>query len=206
MRIVHDREGDLALYRGPGYPMRRRNAELGSVPEFRHQPVTRWLPGWSLDRDWGRWRVLVLMDPRAHHASSLFWDATSGALDFWHIDLIGPAERRRTGFDFIEHGLDIVVDPDLSSWRWKDEDELEWNVRAGRYTRAEADALYAEGEQLTREQDRFRPGSRGDPIRPGRSRCCPRDGTRCDRPAPPSSAAGRRPQAVSRARPVRTRE
>ena len=67
MTVVHDREGDLALYRGPGYPMRRRNAEFGSVPGFRHQPATRHLDGWSLDPDWGRWHVLVLMDPRAHH-------------------------------------------------------------------------------------------------------------------------------------------
>ena len=159
MTVVHDREGELALYRGPGYPMWRRNAELDPVPAFRHQPVRRLLDGWSPDRDWGRWRVLVLMDPGAHHAVSLFWEDAGGALDFWYIDLIGPAERRRTGFDFSEHGLDIVVQPDLSSWRWKDDDELEWNVRAGRYTRSEADALYAEGERavagLRRDRARF---------------------------------------------------
>lgn len=172
MRVVHDREGDLALYWGPGYPMRRRNAELGSVPGFRHQPATRHLDGWSLDPDWGRRHVVVLMDPRAHHAVSLFTDVATGVLDLWYIDIIGPAERRHAGFDSHEHGLDIVVQPDFSSWRWKDEDELEWNVGAGRYTRAEADRLYAEGtsavETLLRERERFEKwrGWRPDPAWP----------------------------------------
>ena len=159
MTVVHDEPHELALYRGPGYPLRRRNAELETVPGFRHQPLVRHLDGWKVEPVWSRWRVIVLMDPDAFHAISLFRDAGSGAVDFWYIDIIGPARRRSFGFDFIEHGLDLVVEPDLSTWHWKDEDELEWNVRAGRYLRAEADALYAEGERaverLRREQARF---------------------------------------------------
>lgn len=159
MTVVHDREAELALYRGPGYPRHRRNAELISVPGFRHQPVRSFGGGWRVDAPWSGSRVLVLMDPRARHAISLFWDAASGDLMFWYIDLIGPATRRAFGFDFIENGLDIVVQPDFSSWRWKDQDELEWNVREGIYTRAEADGLYEEGERaverLLRERERF---------------------------------------------------
>lgn len=159
MTVVHDRPGDLALYRGPGYPMRRRNADPAAVLGFRHQPVTRFLEGWSTDSDWASWRVLVLMNPEAHHAVSLFWSVRTEALDFWYIDIIGPAERRSGGFDFAEHGLDVIVSPDLSSWEWKDADELEWSVREGRYTRAEADALYKEGRRavaaLQRDSRRF---------------------------------------------------
>lgn len=159
MRVVHDHDGDLALYRGPGYPMRRRDAELRPVGGFRHQPVVRFIDTWRADPDWGRWRVLVLMDPRGRHALSLFWNATIDALDFWYIDLIRPATRHSHGFDFLEHGLDIVVAPDLSSWRWKDQDELEWQVSAGTYSRSEADALYAEGrtavDRLLSERERF---------------------------------------------------
>jgi predicted RNA-binding protein associated with RNAse of E/G family len=159
MTVIHDELHDLALYRAPGYPLRRRNAKLETVPGFRHQPLVRHLDGWKVEPVWSRWRVIVLMDPDAFHAVSLFRDAGSGALEFWYIDIIGPARRRSFGFDFIEHGLDIVVEPDLSTWHWKDEDELEWNVRASRYQRAEADALYAEGERaverLQREQPRF---------------------------------------------------
>ena len=146
MTVVQDTPEVLALYRKPGYPMRRRNAERGGGnPDFRHPPVIRWLDGWS-DETWGPpWRVLVLKPPAAGHAISLFWTDASNELAFWYIDLIGPVRRRTFGFDFPEHGLDVVVEPDLSSWRWKDEDELEWAVEAGIYSRAEADELHAEG-------------------------------------------------------------
>src|SRR6266850_687047 len=43
MRVVSDKPGELVLYRGPGYPMRRRNAELRAVEGFRHQPLVRHL-------------------------------------------------------------------------------------------------------------------------------------------------------------------
>jgi hypothetical protein len=159
MTVVRDEPHDLVLYRAPGYPMGRRNADLVEGTAFRHPPVIRYLDGWRPDPDWGHWRVLLLMKPDARHAVSLFWDAATGRLDFWYIDLIGPVQRRPFGFDFIEHGLDIVVEPDLSRWRWKDEDELEWAVRDGRYSRVEADGLYREGERaverLTRESATF---------------------------------------------------
>jgi hypothetical protein len=160
MTVVHDTRDELALYRAPGYRMRRRNAERGGGgADFRHPPVIRWLDGWT-DETWGPpFRVLVLKPPVAGHAISLFWNDTSDELAFWYIDLIGPVRRREFGFDFPEHGLDVVVEPDLSSWRWKDEDELEWAVAAGIYSRAEADELHGEGERaverLARDRDRF---------------------------------------------------
>ena len=159
MTVVQDAPHQLVLYRGPGYPMRRRNAELESVPGFRHHQVVRLLDGWRPDPEWGRWRVLLVMNPDAHHSVSLFWEAFAGRLDFWYIDLIGPVQRRTFGFDFIEHGLDVVVDADMSNWHMKDVDELEWAVNEGRYSREEADDLYAEAkravQRLTRERDRF---------------------------------------------------
>lgn len=121
MTVVRDEPHDLVLYRAPGYPMSRRNADLLKDVPFRHPPVIRYLDGWKPDPVWGRWRVLLLTKPDAQHAVSLFWDAATGRLDFWYIDLIGAAQRRSFGFDFIEHGLDIVVEPDLSRWSWKDD-------------------------------------------------------------------------------------
>lgn len=151
MTVVRDEPHELVLYRGPGYPMHRRNAEMVASSTFRHSLITRHLDGWTKDPDWSRWHVLLLMDPEAHHAVSLFSDAATGELDSWYIDLIGPARRQPSGFDFIEHGLDIVAEPDLSHWRWKDDDELEWAVSEGRYTRGEADALYREGQRAVEQ-------------------------------------------------------
>jgi len=159
MRVVRDEPGELVLYRGQGYPMRRRNSERGTVPGFRHQPVRRLLDGWAVVPEWSRSHVLLVMDPNGKHATSLFSNATTGAPEFWYVDLIGPVARRGACLDFLEHGLDVVIELDLRRWKFKDADELEWNVTNGVYNRAEADALYAEGEaavaELIRSRARF---------------------------------------------------
>jgi hypothetical protein len=151
MRVLRDAAHELVLFRGHGYPMRRRNSERASIVVFRHQPVMRLLEGWQTSPEWTGPDVIVVMDPQARHATSLFRDRETGALQFWYIDIIRPVRRRGDRLDFIEHGLDVVVEPDLSSWHFKDADELEWQVREGIYSRAEAVALYTEGEDAVRE-------------------------------------------------------
>lgn len=144
MRVVRDVPGELVLYRGPGYPMRRRNSDRRTVPGFRHQPIVRLRDGWSAEFKWVGRHVLLVMDPTGKHAISLFRDAATDVHEFWYIDVIGPVTRESARLDFLEHGLDAVIEPDLSSWALKDADELEWNVANGVYSRVEADALYAE--------------------------------------------------------------
>jgi len=46
-----------------------------------------------------------------------------------------------------DHELDLVVRPDRS-WRWKDEEKMEYWVRQGRFTPAEVAAIRAEGERV----------------------------------------------------------
>ena len=161
MRVIRDEPHDLVLFRGHGYPMRRRNSERQAVDGFRHQPVIRLLDGWHVAPEWTGDNVIVVMDPEARHATSLFLDRDSSRLQFWYIDIIGPVTRRGTRLDFLEHGLDAVVEPDMSAWRLKDDDELQWNVEHGIYTPAEADELRAEAQravnELMRERDRFEP-------------------------------------------------
>jgi hypothetical protein len=89
--VVRDEPHELVLYRGLGHPMRRRNAEVVTGSTIRHPLIIRHLDGWTKDPDWSRWHVLLMMDPEGHHAVSLFSDAATGELDFWYIDLIGPA-------------------------------------------------------------------------------------------------------------------
>jgi len=55
-------------------------------------------------------------------------------------------ERDATGFNALDHVLDVVVPPDLA-WRWKDLDELEVAVDVGLYSQAEAAAIRANGER-----------------------------------------------------------
>jgi hypothetical protein len=46
--------------------------------------------------------------------------------------------------------LDLTVAADLSAWAWKDEDELAWSVRVGKYSSEQAAAIRAEGVRVVR--------------------------------------------------------
>lgn len=156
--IVQDDPGELAILRRPGDRVRIRNAEFDGPPGFRHRHVARWTGGWREDT-WKYFRVLLLRRPEDHHSISLFWRDGGDDIEFYYIDLVSPLRRTTIGFDYVEHGLDVVVQPDLSSWSWKDADELEWSVEQGLFTKEERDAMYAEGERavqrLVNERDRF---------------------------------------------------
>ena len=51
------------------------------------------------------------------------------------------------GFEYIDLFLDILAEPDLSSWRWLDEDELKAAVEHGSVSSATSDMLYTEGKK-----------------------------------------------------------
>ena len=158
MTVVSDTDDELVLLRRPGHVAKRRNAELGERPRMR--PITRgWRDGWSDDVWRMGSRVLITKRPLDQHAISLFWHDATNEFAHWYIDLTSPLRRTSSGFDFVENGLDVVVAPDMSTWRWKDDRELEWEVEHGLFTRAEADELYREGERavdrLRRERVQF---------------------------------------------------
>ena len=90
--------------------------------------------------------MLRLTVPGEAHSVLLFWDE-SGQFVSWYIDLETQMSRTPLGFDYMDQMLDIVVAPDLSWWRWKDEDELEECVRLGLWNAAQAAAVRAEGER-----------------------------------------------------------
>lgn len=156
--VVQDTPTEVAVFVRPGDPARVRNAELGGTAEHTHRPVLAWREGWA-EKAWARWRLLTFKRPRDEHSISLAWHDDSGQFAHWYIDLTSPLKRRVFGFDLVENGLDVVVDPDMRSWEFKDEAELEWAVEHQTYTRAEADGLYAEArravERLLRERADF---------------------------------------------------
>jgi predicted RNA-binding protein associated with RNAse of E/G family len=158
MRVISDTPEEVIAVRRPGDAVRRRITKKRGPAEHRHQLVVTWGDGWTEDL-WRQYRVLVLKRKADEHAISLFWPDDSAALACWYIDLMSPLRRHDAGFDFIENGLDVVVEPDMASWKWKDADELEYAVANGVYSRAEGDELYAEGERaverLRRERVEF---------------------------------------------------
>ena len=158
MTVVRDTPEEVVVLKRPGDAIRVRNAEFDGPAEFRHRRIARWTGGWREDI-WKYFRVLVIKRPEDHHSISLFWRDDQDDIEFWYIDLTSPLRRTAIGFDFVEHGLDVVAQPDLSSWKWKDDDELRWSIEQGLFTEDEGRELFAEGERavarLQSERDRF---------------------------------------------------
>jgi predicted RNA-binding protein associated with RNAse of E/G family len=63
----------------------------------------------------------------------------------WYINLEAPWRRTSIGFDTQDLVLDVTVTDDLSTWAWKDEDELAWSVSTGITSPEEAAVIRAEG-------------------------------------------------------------
>jgi hypothetical protein len=83
------------------------------------------------------------------------WDGL--AIDGWYINLAEPWRRTAIGFDTLDQILDVVVEPDRATWRWKDEDELAWAVETGRYTSREAEQIRQHGDEALARMASKRP-------------------------------------------------
>jgi Protein of unknown function (DUF402) len=110
------------------------------------------------DRDWelrdGHRHTsseLRLVRPGDAHCIQLLWEPGTDAFLGWYVNIQEPLHRTQLGFDTDDLALDIRVQPD-GTWRWKDRDELEELVRAGRFTEAEAAEIRAEGERVIEER------------------------------------------------------
>ncbi len=113
-------------------------------------PAKRIHKSWAFkDRQWGFGGILRLAVPEAYY-SVLLLRNTDGSLYEWYINLEEPLRRTGLGFDYEDNILDIGIKPDLSSWRWKDEDELTEAVELGLVSQEKAAALYVEGEKAVK--------------------------------------------------------
>jgi hypothetical protein len=101
-----------------------------------------------VDTTWNETDVLMLVTPGASHAVYAMWESEHIRLKCWYVDLQDPLRRTSIGFDTMDHLLDIVISPDRSKWRWKDEDEFREAVEIGLYSKEEARAIRAEGERV----------------------------------------------------------
>ena len=105
---------------------------------------------WTLaESSWQGGAILSFAWPATAYAVLAFFDRLEH-LAGWYVNLQRPLERTATGFDTVDHLLDVLVDADRSSWRYKDEDELEEAVRGGLFTAGEAEGFRAEGERAAR--------------------------------------------------------
>ncbi len=101
---------------------------------------------WTLKDSVFMLSVLRLAIPQTGY-SILFIRNADGSPLGWYINLEEPLCRTGYGFDYTDLLLDILASPDLSTWRWDDEDELSDAVNLRQVSTEKAAALYSEGRK-----------------------------------------------------------
>lgn len=128
--VVVDRADHRAFYIPPGAILKSPVDGSGTVLRLPHGR-------WSLaDRRRGPTHWLSFAWPDVSHAALLRWDE-EGTFLGWYVNLQTPLAQTGVGFDFTDHFLDLIVDPD-GTWSWKDEDELDDAITRGLFTEDDA--------------------------------------------------------------------
>ncbi len=68
----------------------------------------------------------------------------------WYINLQGPIQRTNIGFDTMDNMLDVVIDPDMNEWNWKDVNEFTEATKVGFYSKEKASEIWQAGEKAVR--------------------------------------------------------
>jgi hypothetical protein len=139
LTIVRDDPDLLALYQPAGAPWKRPYSSDG-------RPIRVPDQSWELRDDRLRDDSLRVIVPGDAHSTLLIW-REPWQLICWYVNLEEPFRRTPIGFDYMDQTLDIVVQPHMSSWRWKDEDEFEEARAKGIFTPEQGRAIHAEGER-----------------------------------------------------------
>lgn len=99
---------------------------------------------WALkQRVWHTAGLVRITAPEFHWAMLLY--SEDDRVKAWYVNLEEPVSRTAEGITISDRYLDIVIEPDRKSWRWKDEDELEEAVRLGIFTPGEAAQFRQDG-------------------------------------------------------------
>ena len=138
--VVADTPELIALYISPGTPL----VAPRTRPTIKDMLEGRWT---LVDHKWIGEGSLWLSVPGASYSVQIYWNEGRDTLDRWKINLEEPLRRTRFGFDYKDWLLDILISPDKSEWRWKDEDEITEAVEIGLMSPERAREFYAEGER-----------------------------------------------------------
>ncbi len=137
MTVVRDDAAGLVAWLARGTPVLRPvlpdGSELRSVPA-----VEMFAAGRALRRD--RWQGAGILKVALTGQPWSVWCFWGDDWSFrgWYVNLEDAHQRDRDSVVTQDHVLDLWVEPDRTV-RWKDEDELEAAVIAGRYSAEDAD-------------------------------------------------------------------
>ncbi|MFF9870453.1 DUF402 domain-containing protein [Streptomyces sp. NPDC013953] len=102
------------------------------------------------DAVWQDTELLLWKPPAAWFSVNAFYvpDGDGRRLRNWYVNFEHPTRRTSYGFDTFDLTVDLVVDPDLTRWEWKDEDEYAHVRRLGIITDTEHQAVDAARDQV----------------------------------------------------------
>jgi predicted RNA-binding protein associated with RNAse of E/G family len=138
--VIEDRPELIATYTHPGSPVWFAASTEGKPLRI---PEAAWMLNKTLTHEKG---VLGLHVPGAEHSVLPVFAAT-GRFEYWYINLESDLERTERGFQYQDHFLDVVVQPGMRSWKWKDEHELAEVVERCLFSPEKAAAVRTEGER-----------------------------------------------------------
>ncbi|MFD7997550.1 DUF402 domain-containing protein [Streptomyces mexicanus] len=95
---------------------------------------------------WQETELLMWKPPAAWFSVNAFY--TDGGLRNWYVNFERPLVRTGDGFDTLDLTVDLVIDPELTRWQWKDEDEYAHVRRLGVVTDTEHQAVDAARDQV----------------------------------------------------------
>jgi uncharacterized protein len=140
--VVQDNPEVTALYAPLGIHIKHHLMPDGTRVKPRQKLNLEWV---LADLVTDKYTSLRLSIPGAAYSVLLFW-GLDGTLRLWYINLEDPLRRTRRGFEMNDNFLDVIVEPDLSGWHWKDEDEFAEAIELGIIGREKAESIRAEGE------------------------------------------------------------
>ncbi|MFF2012682.1 DUF402 domain-containing protein [Streptomyces sp. NPDC058195] len=110
---------------------------------------------------WQKTEMLLWKPPAVWFSVNAFF--TAAGLRNWYVNFEHPARRTGDGFDTFDLAVDLVIDPELTTLTWKDEDEYAHVRRLGIITDAEHRAVeLARAQALALVEDRAGPFAQAD--------------------------------------------
>lgn len=143
--VISDDERGLAVWLAGGTPL-VRSAPIGAA-HIRDLPLDqRFRAARTYRLDEWRGHGIVMVVPPGEAFSAWLFRHEDGTFWGWYANLEAPHARSAAGTHSADRVLDVWMDAG-GRIGWKDEDEVEAAVAAGRFTAADAVAYRADGER-----------------------------------------------------------
>jgi hypothetical protein len=152
--VLRDTPEEIAVWLAPGTLTR-----YPTGPQHGQHTVQHWLAGaWDLGtKVWGPPGKLRLSRPGDPFDVWMSPRSAPGSPEPWYVNLQEPLRRVNAGFTTMDHILDILVAPDLTSWEWKDEDEFDYAREAGLLSPIRAAAIRETGYRIIKDIESGQP-------------------------------------------------